>query len=99
MQPCRAFPRWCYCQPSSPWHWQASGTAVGRIPLLPILIDAPLSNTHSGNNVAVIWPRGAWVIIAPLTFPDPEYPAWLAKERLLARCDLGELLDPPAAVD
>jgi len=38
----------------------------------------------------------------PLAFLDPEYPAWLAKEQMLARCDLGSLLvvgDSRAAVD
>lgn len=38
----------------------------------------------------------------PLAFLDPEYPAWLAKERMLAQCDLGSLLvigDSRAAVD
>ncbi|MDE2005053.1 MAG: hypothetical protein KGI51_00700 [Rhodospirillales bacterium] len=43
-----------------------------------------------------------WVAFAPLAFLDPEYPAWLAKERLLAACDLGDTLilgDSRAAVD
>jgi hypothetical protein len=38
----------------------------------------------------------------PLAFLDPEYPAWLAKEQMLARCDLGQVLvvgDSRAAVD
>ena len=38
----------------------------------------------------------------PLAFLDPEYPAWLAKERMLARCDLGSVVivgDSRAAVD
>ena len=48
---------------------------------------------------ALIW---AWVATVPLAFLDPEYPAWLAKEQMLARCDLGSLLvvgDSRAAVD
>ncbi len=48
---------------------------------------------------ALIW---AWVATMPLAFLDPEYPAWLAKERMLARCDLGSVLivgDSRAAVD
>jgi hypothetical protein len=47
----------------------------------------------------LVW---SWVVVAPLAFLDPEYPAWLAKERMLASCDLGELLvvgDSRAAVD
>ncbi len=42
------------------------------------------------------------MVVAPLAFLDPEYPAWLAKERMLASCDLGELVvvgDSRAAVD
>ncbi|HEX5327640.1 MAG TPA: hypothetical protein VFW75_13290 [Acetobacteraceae bacterium] len=48
---------------------------------------------------ALIW---AWVAWMPLAFLDPEYPAWLAKERMLARCDLGNLVivgDSRAAAD
>jgi hypothetical protein len=48
---------------------------------------------------ALVW---IWVASAPLAFLESEYPAWLAKERLLARCDLGALLvvgDSRAAVD
>ncbi len=40
--------------------------------------------------------------IAPLSFLDPEYAAWLAKERFLAGCDLGEVIvvgDSRAAAD
>lgn len=49
--------------------------------------------------LGLIW---LWVAAAPLAFLDPEYPAWLAKQQMLARCDLGELLvvgDSRAAVD
>ncbi len=48
---------------------------------------------------ALIW---AWVAMMPLAFLDPEYPAWLAKERMLAQCNLGSVLivgDSRAAVD
>jgi hypothetical protein len=48
---------------------------------------------------ALIW---AWVAMMPLAYLDPEYPAWLAKERMLARCDLGAVVvigDSRAAVD
>jgi hypothetical protein len=47
----------------------------------------------------IVW---VWVAMAPLAFLDPEYPAWLAKRQMLARCDLGELVvvgDSRAAVD
>ena len=48
---------------------------------------------------ALVW---AWVAFMPLAYLDPEYPAWLAKERLLAACDVGSVLvvgDSRAAVD
>ena len=43
-----------------------------------------------------------WVATMPLAFLNVEYPAWLAKERMLADCDLGSVLvvgDSRAAVD
>jgi hypothetical protein len=43
-----------------------------------------------------------WVAAVPMAFMDPEYPAWVAKETLLQRCDLGELVvlgDSRAAAD
>jgi hypothetical protein len=43
-----------------------------------------------------------WVVAMPMTFMDAEYPSWLAKEVLLDRCDLGEVLvlgDSRAAAD
>ena len=48
---------------------------------------------------AVIW---LWVAAVPLAYLDPEYPAWLAKQQMLAKCDLGEVVvvgDSRAAVD
>ena len=33
-----------------------------------------------------------WVLTMPLAFLDPEYPAWRAKQILLADCDLGDIL-------
>lgn len=48
---------------------------------------------------ALIW---GWIIAVPLAFLDPEYPAWLAKQRLLQGCDLGDLIvvgNSRAAVD
>jgi hypothetical protein len=48
---------------------------------------------------ALVW---GWVALAPLAFLEPEYPAWLAKERMLAACDIGSVLvvgDSRAAVD
>ena len=46
----------------------------------------------------LVW---AWVVVAPLAFLDPEYPAWLAKERMLASCarrtgDCGRFTAPPS---
>ena len=38
---------------------------------------------------AIVW---AWVALMPLAFSDPEYATWAAKEELLARCDVGEVL-------
>ncbi len=38
---------------------------------------------------AAVW---AWVALMPLAFLDPEYPAWRAKEIMLRRCDLGDVL-------
>ena len=43
-----------------------------------------------------------WVAFMPLAFRDPEYPAWLARERMLAACALGDTIvlgDSRAAVD
>ncbi len=48
---------------------------------------------------ALVW---AWVAFMPLAYLDPEYPAWLAKERMLASCDVGSVLvvgDSRAAAD
>ena len=39
--------------------------------------------------LAIVW---TWVALMPLAFFDPEYAAWAAKEELLARCDVGEVL-------
>jgi hypothetical protein len=42
-----------------------------------------------------------WVAAVPLAYLDPEYPAWLAKQQMLARCDLGDIVvvgDSRAAV-
>ena len=43
----------------------------------------------------------AWVLATPLAFLEPEYASWRAKQMLLDRCDLGEVLilgDSRAAV-
>jgi hypothetical protein len=48
---------------------------------------------------AALW---LWIAFAPLAFLDPEFPDWLAKQQMLQRCDLGDLLivgDSRAAVD
>jgi hypothetical protein len=57
-----------------------------------------LSATMLTTFVAV-W---VWIAAMPMAYLDPEYPAWLAKEQMLADCDLGELMvvgDSRAAVD
>src|ERR1700722_18168764 len=33
-----------------------------------------------------------WVVTMPMAFLDPEYPSWRAKQLLLSRCDLGDIL-------
>jgi hypothetical protein len=33
-----------------------------------------------------------WVATMPMAFLDPEYPSWRAKQILLAKCDLGDIL-------
>ena len=58
-----------------------------------------LSATFAVTAFGAVW---LWVALAPLTFLDPEYPTWLAKENFLAHCDLGEVVilgDSRAAAD
>jgi hypothetical protein len=38
---------------------------------------------------AAVW---GWVVAMPLAFLEPEYASWHAKQVLLARCDLGDVL-------
>ncbi|HVZ07562.1 hypothetical protein [Rhodopila sp.] len=38
---------------------------------------------------AAVW---LWVLLAPMAYMDPEYPSWRAKQALLDRCDLGDIL-------
>lgn len=43
-----------------------------------------------------------WVAAMPMAFMDPEYPSWVAKETMLASCDLGDIVvlgDSRAAAD
>ncbi len=52
--------------------------------------------------ICVLAAAWLWVALMPLAFLDPEYPAWAAKEQMLARCDLGEMIvigDSRAAAD
>jgi hypothetical protein len=47
----------------------------------------------------LVW---AWAVAMPMAFMDPEYPSWRAKQLMLARCDLGDVIilgDSRAAVD
>jgi hypothetical protein len=51
------------------------------------------------GSLALAW---TWTAVMPLAFLDPEYPYWRAKQVLLHRCDLGELVlvgDSRAAAD
>lgn len=53
----------------------------------------------AGCILALVW---TWVVLMPLAFLDPEYPAWVAKQEMLARCDVGEAVvvgDSRAAAD
>jgi hypothetical protein len=43
----------------------------------------------AGVVIALVW---LWVLTMRLAFLDPEYPAWRAKQILLANCDLGDTL-------
>jgi hypothetical protein len=48
---------------------------------------------------AAVW---LWVVAMPMAYMDTEYPSWLAKQQMLASCDLGEVLvvgDSRAAVN
>ncbi|HEX2942882.1 MAG TPA: hypothetical protein VHO91_17660 [Rhodopila sp.] len=48
---------------------------------------------------AMVW---VWIAAVPMAFMDPEYPSWRAKQILLHRCDLGEIVvlgDSRAATD
>jgi hypothetical protein len=45
-----------------------------------------------GTAVAVFCLVWLWVLTMKLAFLDPEYPSWRAKQTLLARCDLGDVL-------
>ena len=47
-----------------------------------------MAATFAATFVAV-W---IWVVAMPLAFLEPEYASWRAKQVLLDRCDLGELL-------
>ena len=42
----------------------------------------------AGASFLLLW---AWIAFVPLAYLDPEYPFWLVKQRLLDRCDLGEV--------
>jgi hypothetical protein len=48
---------------------------------------------------ALVW---AWVVAMPMAFMEPEYPSWRAKQIMLERCDVGEVIilgDSRAAAD
>lgn len=53
---------------------------------------------------ALLFFAGVWLWVAemPLAYLDPEYPSWLAKQQMLGKCDLGDVLvvgDSRAAVN
>ncbi len=51
------------------------------------------------GSFGLVW---LWVATMPMAYMDPEYPSWRAKQVLLDRCDLGEILivgDSRAAAD
>ncbi len=67
-----------------------------------------VAETHRFLRAAAVIGAGAFALVwlyvafAPLAFLDPEYPAWLAKTRFLAACDLGDVViagDSRAAAD
>jgi hypothetical protein len=67
-----------------------------RLSMRAYLAVAALS---AGCVLALVW---AWVALMPLAFLDPEYPAWAAKETMIARCDVGQIAvvgDSRAAAD
>jgi hypothetical protein len=45
-----------------------------------------------GSAVVLFGATWLWIATMPMAYLDPEYPAWRAKQILLARCDLGEIL-------
>jgi hypothetical protein len=50
-------------------------------------------------SLGAVW---LWILAVPIAFMDPEYASWRAKQILLARCDLGDVIilgDSRAAVD
>jgi hypothetical protein len=63
--------------PLKPWLWDQL-TPAGFLAL-----------TSCGTFVlfGLVW---LWVLVMPLAFLDPEYPSWLAKQTLLANCDVGD---------
>jgi hypothetical protein len=72
-----------------------AGWPAGMSPRAYLAFAATLAATA----FAAVW---LWVALAPLTFLDPEYASWLAKERFLAHCDLGGVVlvgDSRAAAD
>jgi hypothetical protein len=70
----------------------AAGSIPGRRYLTALAAAAVVS-------FAAVW---AWIVLAPMAWMDPEYAAWRAKDELLRRCDLGDVLilgDSRAAAD
>lgn len=71
-----------------PWGGIRALAAWSRRDLSPKAFVA-LAGSGAVVLFAVAW---LWILAVPMAFLDPEYPAWRAKELLLARCDLGNTL-------
>ncbi len=60
---------------------------MGRRVLSPRAWCAAMA-AGAGGSFLLLW---AWIAFVPLAYLDPEYPFWLAKQRMLRACDLGEV--------
>jgi hypothetical protein len=45
-----------------------------------------------GSTIILFGLTWLWIVTMPMAFLDPEYPSWRAKQLLLSRCDLGDIL-------
>src|ERR1041384_7356107 len=63
------------------WAWLHQTLSPGRFLTLTLMT--------AGSLFGLIW---LWVVAMPMAFLDPEYPAWRARQMLLANCDPGILI-------